>query len=280
MIARFLTFIRFSHTVFALPFALGSMVVAADGLPSWRLAGLVVLAMVFARTAAMTFNRLADWEIDKRNPRTEGRHRLVPRWFAVVMLVACAAAFVGTCRFINGLCFALSPVALAIVCFYSLTKRFTAFAQFFLGLALAVAPVGAWLAVTGHFALPPLLLAAGVLCWVAGFDIIYAAQDAEVDRREGLRSLVVWLGIPRALRLAQALHAAMFVLLAVFGWVAGLGAIYLTAMVVVLGALFYEHRSAARLDVAGINRAFFQSNAVVGIVWVTAVCADRLTQGG
>jgi 4-hydroxybenzoate polyprenyltransferase len=276
VIARFLTFIRFSHTVFALPFALGSMVVAANGLPTARLAGLVVLAMVFARTAAMTFNRLADWEIDKRNPRTAGRHRLVPRWFAVVMLAACSAAFVAVCRFINPLCLALSPVALAVVFFYSLTKRFTAFAQFFLGLALAVAPVGAWLAVTGSFAMPPLLLAAGVLCWVAGFDIIYAAQDAEADRREGLRSLVVWLGIPKALRLAQALHVAMFVLLAAFGHAAGLGAIYLAALAVILGALFYEHRSAARLDVAGINRAFFQSNAVVGMVWVAAVFADRL----
>ena len=158
MIGRALTFIRFSHTVFAMPFALGAMLVAASGLPSPRIFGMVVLAMVFARTSAMTFNRLADWELDKRNPRTAGRHKLVSKPVAVGMLLASSAAFIVTTWGINSLCFFLSPVALLIVFFYSLTKRFTASAQFFLGLALAVAPVGAWLAVTGSFALPPLVL--------------------------------------------------------------------------------------------------------------------------
>src|SRR4029077_14379714 len=185
MIRRFLTFVRFSHTIFALPFALGSMFVAAHGLPSPRIFNLIVLAMVFARTAAMTFNRLADWEIDKRNPRTEGRHRLVSKSFAMAACVSSAILFVATTWLINPLCFALSPVALAIVFFYSLTKRFTHAAHFFLGLALAVAPIGSWLAVTGEFAAPPLMLGASVLLWVAGFDIIYASQDFEVDKREG-----------------------------------------------------------------------------------------------
>ena len=156
MIGGFLSFIRFSHTIFALPFALGSMFVAADGLPSFRAFALVVLAMVFARTAAMTFNRLADWEIDKRNPRTAGRHKLVSKPIAIGACVASAWLFVVTAWLINPLCFALSPVALAIIFFYSLTKRFTHGAQFFLGLALAVAPIGAWLAITGSFALPPI----------------------------------------------------------------------------------------------------------------------------
>ena len=181
------SFIRFSHTIFALPFALGSMFVAAHGLPSFRVFALVVLAMVFARTAAMTFNRLADWEIDKRNPRTAGRHKLVSKRLAIGACLVSALLFVGTAWMINSLCFAL-PVALLIVFFYSLTKRFTHGAQFFLGLALAVAPIGAWIAVTGSFALPPLVLGASVLCWVAGFDIICATQDLEsIDVKDYIR---------------------------------------------------------------------------------------------
>lgn len=276
MIGRALTFIRFSHTVFAMPFALGAMLVAASGLPSPRIFGMVVLAMVFARTSAMTFNRLADWELDKRNPRTAGRHKLVSKPVAVGMLLASSAAFIVTTWGINRLCFFLSPVALLIVFFYSLTKRFTASAQFFLGLALAVAPVGAWLAVTGSFALPPLVLAAGVVCWLAGFDIIYACQDYEVDKKEGLKSMVVLLGIPRALRWAEILHTAMVALLIAFGFTAHLGVIYYSSLVLVLGALVYEHRVAKKLDVDSINKAFFQSNAFVSVVFVAGICADRM----
>ena len=161
------------------------MFVAADGLPSFRAFALVVLAMVFARTAAMTFNRLADWEIDKRNPRTAGRHKLVSKPVAIGACVVSALLFVVTAWLINPLCFALSPVALAIVFFYSLTKRFTHGAQFFLGLALAVAPIGAWLAVTGSFALPPIALGASVLCWVAG--IRYYLCDAGLGSRQARR---------------------------------------------------------------------------------------------
>ena len=269
-----LRFIRFSHTVFALPFALGAMLAAANGLPGWCLAGLIVLAMVFARTAAMTFNRLADWEMDKRNPRTAGRHKLVSFRAAVVMLVASSAGFVATTFFINRLCFWLSPLALAIVFFYSLTKRFTHAAQFFLGLALSVAPVGAWLAVTGAFSLPPLVLALAVLLWVAGFDLIYATQDHEFDKAEGLHSMVVKLGVPRALGLARALHTAAFAGLLAFGWFAGLGVGYSVAAVAICGMLVYEHRVASRLDVDAVNRAFFLSNAIVGALFVAGVAAD------
>ncbi len=273
---RILTFIRFSHTVFALPFALGAMFVAAGGLPTARVAGLIVLAMVCARTAAMAFNRVADWEIDKRNPRTAGRHQLISWPAAIVLLVGSAAAFVATTWFINPLCFALSPVALAIVFLYSVTKRFTDFTQLFLGLALAVAPIGAWLAVTGSFALPPLVLAAGVLLWVAGFDLIYATMDHDFDRGAGLRSMVVRYGIPASLHLAMAMHAAMWLLLVAFGLAAGLGPIFFASLGLVLGALIYEHRSAARLDLGAINDAFFKSNAFVGVVFVAAVFWDRL----
>lgn len=276
---RFLGFIRFSHTVFALPFALGSMVVAADGWPSGWLVVLIVLAMVCARTAAMAFNRIADWDIDQRNPRTAGRHRLVSRSTAVVGCVASSLAFVAVTWAINPICFALSPVALGLVFFYSLTKRFTHGAQFFLGLALAVAPVGAWLAVTGAFAWPPLVLGLAVLLWVAGFDMIYATQDVEVDRREGLRSMVVWLGVPGALRLARWLHVGTWVLLGVFGWSAGLGGIYFVGLAGVLGFLIYEHRVARSGDLARINAAFFVANAWIGVVFVGVTWGDVLLRG-
>jgi 4-hydroxybenzoate polyprenyltransferase len=274
--ARFLQFVRFSHTIFAMPFALGAMVVAANGLPPAGIIVLVVLAMVFARTAAMTFNRIADWNIDQRNPRTAGRHKLLSRSGAIAGCAISAILFVATTSLINPLCFMLSPVALAIVFFYSFTKRFTYAAQFFLGLALAVAPVGAWLAVTGEFALPPLILALAVVLWLAGFDTIYATQDYEVDRREGLKSMVVWLGIPKALLFAQFLHAGTWLLLAAFGWSAGLGPVYGAGLIVVMGLLVYEHRVARSLDVAAINAAFFNANAWIGVVFVATTFIDRL----
>lgn len=275
---NFLRFIRFSHTIFALPFALGAMFVAANGLPAWRVGLGVVAAMVFARTAAMTFNRLADWEIDKRNPRTAGRHRLTSRGTALTACVVSSAGFVLSAWWLNPLCLILSPVALGIVFFYSLTKRFTHFAQFFLGLALSAAPVGAWLAVTGVFAWPPLVLALAVMLWVAGFDLIYATQDYEVDLREGLRSMVVLLGVPGALRLAVGLHAAAFVGLAAFGLTAGLGRVYFSSLGIVLAALVCEHIEARRRNVASINRAFFQANAIVGIAFIAGTLLDCLAR--
>jgi 4-hydroxybenzoate polyprenyltransferase len=276
VIARALAFIRFSHTVFALPFALGSMLVAARGFPSARLAGLIVLAMVFARSAAMTFNRLADWQLDQRNPRTADRHKLLPRSTAILLLILSSAGFLCSAAFINRLCFLLSPIALAIVFFYSITKRFTAFTHFFLGLALAISPIGAWLAVRAEFDFAPLVLAMAVLLWVAGFDLIYALQDREFDREAGLHSLAVRLGVPRSLAVAQGLHWAMLGMLGFFGCVANLSTLYYASLVLIAGALIYEHRSASRLDVAGINRAFFESNAVVGLLFLLGVAADQL----
>lgn len=276
MIARLLRFIRFSHTIFALPFALGSMLVAARGWPEGKTVALIVVAMVCARTAAMTFNRLADWHIDQRNPRTIERHTLVSRGAAVGLLVASSTAFIATTAWMNWICFQLSPVALAIVFFYSLTKRFTALSHFFLGLALSVAPVGAWLAVRGSFELPPLVLALAVLLWVAGFDVIYATQDHEFDRTAGLHSLVVRLGMVRSLWWAQALHWIMLGALGVFGWSAQLGRPFYASLALIAGALIYEHRSAVRLDVGAVNRAFFASNAFVGVVFVMGVFVDQV----
>jgi 4-hydroxybenzoate polyprenyltransferase len=276
-ISRFLRLIRFSHTIFALPFALGALVVAANGLPSLRTFLLVVVCMVFARTAAMLFNRLVDWSLDQRNPRTASRHLLVSKSAALVLLALSSAGFIWAAAAINRLTFLLAPVALVLIFFYSLTKRFTSATHFFLGLALAIAPIGAWVAQTGRIDLAPLVLGAGVICWVAGFDLIYATQDYDFDRREGIRSLVVKLGIARTLRLAQILHFAMFAMLIAFGILAQLGLFYYAGMSLVVAALFYEHKT-EKLDLAGINRAFFQSNAFVSAVFLLAVCVDRLAR--
>src|SRR5437667_223066 len=189
-LVRFLRLIRFSHTIFALPFALGALVVAANGWPSLRILVLVVVCMVFARTAAMLFNRLVDWSLDQRNPRTASRHLLVSKSVAVTLLVLSSAGFVASAAATNRLTFLLAPVALFVIFFYSVTKRFTSATHFFLGLALAVAPIGAWVAQTGRIDLAPVVLAAGVICWVAGFDLIYATQDYDFDRSEGITSLV------------------------------------------------------------------------------------------
>jgi 4-hydroxybenzoate polyprenyltransferase len=231
--------------------------------------------MVFARTAAMLFNRLVDWSLDQRNPRTASRHLLFSRTGAIALLIVSSGGFLLAASAINRLTLILAPVALALIFFYSLTKRFTSATHFFLGLALAVAPIGAWIAQTGQIELAPVVLAAGVICWVAGFDLIYATQDYDFDRREGLRSLVVKLGIAGSLRLAQLLHLLAFVALIFFGVVAQLGALYYWSMPLIAVALFYEHKT-EKLDLAGINRAFFQTNAVVSAVFLAAVCMDRL----
>ena len=275
--ARFLRLIRFSHTIFALPFALAALVVSANGRPSFKIVLLVLGCMITARTAAMLFNRFADWEIDQRNPRTRTRHLLANRNIIFICLILSTVLFVFFAANINRLTFVLSPIALGIIFFYSLTKHFTDATHFFLGLALGIAPVAAWIAQTGRVEVPPLVLAFGVVCWVSGFDLIYATQDYDFDRREGLHSLVVRLGLAGSLRLAQFLHLLMLLALIAFGIMAKLGTIYFAAMIPVAAALFYEHRSARRLhDLAAINRAFFNSNAFVSAIFLGAVCADRL----
>lgn len=271
-LVRFLRLVRFSHTVFALPFALGSLLVATRGRPSLRTLLLVLACMLLARTAAMLFNRVADWSLDQRNPRTARRHLLLDRGNATFLLLLCSAGFIFAAASINRMTGLLAPVALAIVFFYSTTKRFTDVTHFFLGAALAVAPAGAWIAARGRLDLPPIVLGTGVVCWVAGFDLIYATQDFEFDRKEGLHSLVVRLGVGKSLRLAQWLHLGMFATLIAFGMLARLGWLYLCAMPLIAGALVYEHRAASRLDLAGINQAFFQSNAFVSAVFLGAVC--------
>jgi 4-hydroxybenzoate polyprenyltransferase len=278
-VAVTLEMIKFQHTLFALPFALTGMALAARGWPgAWTLAW-VIAAMVGARSAAMTFNRIADRDLDARNPRTAGRALPAGRLslgFAWGFTLAAVAVFVTAAAMLNPLCLLLSPAALAVALGYSLTKRFTTASHFVLGLALAIAPVGGWLAVRGAFAAPPLLLAAAVLAWTAGFDLLYACQDIDFDRREGLFSLPARLGPRPALRLAAGLHALTVGLLGALAWAAGLGAIYLGGLVLIAALLAYEHALVSPGDLRRLDVAFFRVNAWVSVLVLVAVCADLL----
>jgi 4-hydroxybenzoate polyprenyltransferase len=252
--------IRFSHSVFALPFALTSAVLAAreSGVEARQILWIVV-AMVAARSAAMGFNRLADQAIDARNPRTAGRELprgVLSRSEAWAFVAISTVAFVLAAALLNPLCLALSPVALLIVFGYSYTKRFTAASQLALGLSLAVAPVGAWLAIRGRFEAVPLVLGAAVLLWVAGFDTIYACQDADFDRREGLHSIPARLGVPRALVLARALHVGAILLLIGLFRIAPLHPLYLAGVAVVAGLLAWEHTLVRADDLSRVMQAF------------------------
>lgn len=261
-----LEFVRFSHTVFALPFALVAMGVAADGLPPLRVVLLILACMATARTAAMAFNRIADWEMDKGNPRTARRHTLATPTTARALVGVSLVLFVGAAWALNPLCFYLSPIAIVLVLGYSLTKRFTAFPHFFLGLALAAAPMGAWAAVRGELLSPaPWVLAAAVLCWVFGFDLIYATLDVKFDREAGVKSFPARYGVPAALRLTAGLHLAAWLLFALFGWLAALGWPWAAALGIALGLLAYEQRLSRSGDVGRINVAFFQVNAFMGL---------------
>lgn len=269
------TFIRFSHTVFALPFALISMLVAGEGRVTSRAFGWILLSAAAARTVAMCFNRLVDWEIDKRNPRTEGRHKLVSKSQAWLTLVLAGALTFFATYNLNALCFGLTPLMLVILCFYSLTKRFTAFSHLFLGIALAVAPAGAWVAIRASlWAFEPFVLGFAVLAWTFGFDLIYSTLDSDFDRHHGLFSFPSRYGIPAALRLAKSLHVIAALTFIAFGWVARLGPGYGVACVITLGALIWEHRLAATLDPGQINRAFFQINALVSMTLLAGTLID------
>ena len=267
-----LELIKFSHTVFGLPFALCAMLVAAHGVPDlWTLLRML-WCLVTARTAAMAINRWADWEFDTFNPRTKRRSQLGTRGSTMALCGIALAAFVFGCSQLNFLCLALCPVACVIILSYSLTKRFTAYSHAFLGLALAAAPMGAWAATTGSLASPlPWLLAAGVWCWVFGFDLIYATQDVDFDRHARLHSYPARHGVVAALRLARSLHLMTLVILIAFGWLAMLSLPYWIAMGLIFFALIFEHVLCRSSDLARINVAFFQMNALVGLFIVIGV---------
>lgn len=280
-VVRTLELIKFSHTVFAMPFALAAMLVAAGGVPAWGILGLILWCLVTARTAAMAFNRYVDWDYDRANPRTEGRQHLASRRLALALTWVALLGFIAGTWFLNVLCFMLAPLAIIIILSYSLTKRFTAFTHFFLGLALAAAPMGAWAAVAGDLrAWPPWVLAFAVLCWVFGFDLIYSTMDAEFDARAGLHSFPSRFGIPAALRLAGALHLLAWLALGAFGLACGFGWRYAAGWGLIAGALVFEHRLARTGDVARVNAAFFQANAFVGLVLLAAVGVEVFVGGG
>jgi len=275
---RYLGLVKFEHTIFAMPFALMSLLVAADGRPEPATLLWVIVAMIGARSAAMAFNRLADRHYDAQNPRTIDRH--IPAGEvsvagAAVFIVISSVLLVFAARNLNPLCFALSPVALAVVFFYSLTKRFSAWSHVFLGAALAVAPVGAWLAVTGRFDGFPLFVALGVTLWVAGFDAIYGCQDADFDRRVGLHSLAVRYGRTGALTIAKVMHVlAVIALWSAFRLEPALGVVARLGLVVMAVLLVWEHRIVRGGDLSRIDVAFFTVNSWIGMVLFGFVVLD------
>jgi len=285
------SFVRFSHTIFALPFALAAMCVAARdnrGWPGWRVFGLILAAMVCARTCAMAFNRIVDRKFDAKNPRTANRHLpagTISLPSAVLLCVLSAAGLFAASYFLNPLCFWLSPVALVVICFYSLTKRFTDYTHVFLGIALALAPVGAWLAVRGNDVsvleiTQMLVLSAAVVFWLIGFDIIYALQDYEFDKSQGLRSLVVAWGPKNALAAAFLAHMVTCGLLFAFGMLCRFRVVYLVGWMLIVGCLVLEHWIARRRSLNWINVAFFRLNALVSAVFFVVVAAEVIFKGG
>jgi len=275
----FLSLVVFAHTVFALPFALLSAILAAGGVPDGRTLLWILVAMVGARSAAMSFNRIVDRHVDAKNPRTARREipaGVVSPVEAALFCAGSAALFVVAAAQLNRLCLYLSPVALAIVLGYSYAKRFTAAAHLVLGLSLAIAPVGAWVAVTGAFALPPVLLGLAVVFWVAGFDVIYSLQDEDFDRREGLRSIPARFGAPRALQIARLFHGATLSLFyAVFLAVGG-GWLFGGAVVVAGAFLVRQHRLISPGDLSRVDAAFFTANGWLSVAFFVLGAADVL----
>lgn len=284
MIDRFLTYgrmIKFSHSIFALPFALSGVVLASSHSEITLETVLwVIVAMVGARSAAMGFNRWADRKMDAENPRTANRELPTGQISSVAVLTFIAissAVLVYSAYRLNPLCFALSPVTLGIVFFYSLTKRFTWATQLFLGLALSIAPIGAWIAVTGRLDLEILVLGGAVLLWVAGFDIIYATVDIEFDRQYGAYSIPQRFGIPRALWVSRALHLIAFAAMLMVGTVFGLGWIYYLGISGIGGLLIYEHRLVRPDDLSKAGIAFMNLNAAISVAYFVFTAADVLS---
>ncbi len=272
---NYLSLVKFSHTVFALPFAVIGFFLGIEFIgdaPDWSLFLKVVLCMVFARSAAMGFNRYIDREFDKRNPRTAIREipsGLISPTAAIGFVILMCIAFIFTTWWINTLCFALSPVALAVVLGYSITKRFTWLCHLILGLGLSLAPIGAFLAVTGSFNLIPVLFSLAVLFWTAGFDIIYALQDEEFDRSQQLYSIPVRLGRAKSLRLSEVLHVFTAAFLALAGFLASFGLFYWIGFAVFTSLLIYQHRLVKPDDLSKVNLAFFTTNGVASILFAS-----------
>jgi 4-hydroxybenzoate polyprenyltransferase len=281
-IADLLEMIKFKHTVFALPFALLGAFLAGRGVPPLRVFFWVLMAMIGARTAAMTFNRIADRRFDAANPRTKDRAipagavSLRESW---LLTASASALFFLACWMLNPLCLAIAPFALALTFFYSLTKRFTWLCHVVLGLALAISPLGGWAAAAGSLSGYPWALSLGVLFWVAGFDIIYASQDAEFDRQAGLHSMPAILGRKNAFRLAILFHILAFLLFALTGWLQSLNFVYHIGLLLTGAALFYQHLIVNPRDLSRIEMSFFSMNGFISLTLFIAACISLLMQG-
>jgi 4-hydroxybenzoate polyprenyltransferase len=272
--------VKFSHTVFALPFALAAVTLAAHGhgVTVAQIAA-IVLAMVGARTTAMGFNRIVDRHLDAANPRTAGRELAtgkVSLAAAASLTVASAALFLAAAAWLGPLCLRLAPIVLVLVLGYSFTKRFTWLCHLFLGLAIGSAPAAAWIAVRGRLDSPALWLSLAVGTWIAGFDVLYALDDRDFDRKAGIHSIPVRFGVPTALLISAVLHAASVAALLAAGHAAGLGWIYLAGMAVVIAMLVWEHAILRPSDLSRLNVAFFNLNGYVSVVYFTATLADVL----
>jgi 4-hydroxybenzoate polyprenyltransferase len=272
-LATYLSFVRFSHSVFALPFALTGALLAWRVHPfSWRQVAWIVVCMVSARSAAMGFNRLVDARWDALNPRTAMRELprgAMSRWEATVFVLVASAMFVFGASRLSPLCLWLSPLALVIVFWYSLAKRFTTYTQMFLGLAMAVAPVGGWIAAGGRGGAEPWLLGLAIGLWVGGFDILYACQDVDFDRGHGLRSIPVRFGIANAIRLSRVMHVATVIAMAALWRVADLPLVYLGGVALVAALLLYEQSLVSQDDLSQVKKAF-DLNGYVGIIYFAA----------
>lgn len=272
-----LRMIKVQHSVFALPFALSAVFVATNGNPPVFRLVMIVLALFTARNAAMTFNRIVDQKLDKDNPRTAAREipsgKLSQR-FAIVFCLTNCILFVLISSYFNKLTLILSPVALFIILGYSLTKRFTDYTHVFLGLALGIAPIAAWIAMTGELALFPLMLGLAVLCWVAGFDIIYSTLDYDYDRQKGMRNLVVKFGIRDALFISRLLHIFAIGFLILGGIFSGLSLFYFIGCLICAVLLFYEQSLVKPTDLSRVNMAFFAMNGYVSLAFFVFVLAD------
>lgn len=272
-----LEMIKWEHSIFALPFALTGAVLAAGGWPSGRVLGWIIVCMVSARSAAMAFNRLADARIDAANPRTATRALpagLVSTSFVVAFTIMSAGVFLLGAAMLNRLTLELAPLALAIVLVYSYMKRVTRWSHLVLGLALGIAPAAAWIAVRGSLAPAAVLLSAIVMLWVGGFDVLYACQDFEHDRRVGLHSVPQAFGLRGAFWIARAMHIGMAVLLFVMLHAFGLGYIALAGVVICVALLAYEHAIVAPNDLRRLNAAFFMLNGIISVVFFVFIAVD------
>lgn len=280
VIRNYLSLVKFSHTIFAMPFAMIGFFLAVTWAGysfNWTKLLLVVLCMVFARSAAMAFNRWLDADFDKKNPRTAQREipaGIISASNALYFVIGNAVLFMASTWFINPVCFFLSPIALIVVLGYSYTKRFTALCHLVLGIGLSLAPIGAFLAVTGRFAVLPVLLSVLVLCWVSGFDIIYALQDEEFDKSQQLHSIPAWLGKTGGLRFSEALHLVAAGLAVTIGLLGGFHWLYWIGAGVFILMLFMQHRLVKPHDLSRVNLAFMTTNGIASVVFAVFAIAD------